>query len=731
MKILFRFFNRLITPTQLTLSDGVKYWQEKLLLNLLFVFVVLGLVTYLPSVALAIKEELWLVVFIDTFLYFLVLLLFLNRDISFIIRAVSLLIVCYTLGIVLIVVVGPFGAGPVWLFFFPILTGILLSKKMAFGSLLINALTLISIGMIIHLHLIGSIGPFNFAPWYIVSGNPIEKWIVICLNFMLLNIIATLSITAILKGLQESMIDLSTSEKKYRQIFENIQDVYFETRFDGTIVEVSPSIEKVSLYKTEELKGKSLLNFYNDLDQREKAILELSKTGTLKDHEIHFKDKDENVIICSINARLLTGEDNTPIGSIGILRDLSLQKAMEKEKKGLEEQLNRAQKMEALGLLAGGVAHDLNNILSGIVTYPELLSMDLDKDDPMKKGLDIIQSSGQRAAQIVQDLLTLSRRGVISRETLNLNDLILNFMRTPEYKKILSFHPNIHIEKQITANIPFLKGSSIHLQKTLMNLIINAAESQLGEGQIIIRTLNRHLDKPIKGYDQVEIGDYIVLSVEDKGTGISPEDLKRIFEPFFTKKVMGRSGTGLGMAVVWGTVQDHEGYIDIISEFNKGTIFDLYFPICTNEVIMPSKPFVLNDLMGNGERILIVDDMPNQRQIASLALERLGYQTTVMESGEAAIKYLKKQDAQLILLDMIMEPGINGLETYRKILEFKPHQKALIASGYSQTHQVNDTLELGASGYLKKPYTIEKIGAAVKSALSENIDSDTIPHVSK
>jgi len=228
--------------------------------------------------------------------------------------------------------------------------------------------------------------------------------------------------------------------------------------------------------------------------------------------------------------------------------------------------------------LAGGVAHDLNNILSGIVTYPELLAMNLDKDDPLKKSLGIIQSSGYRAAEIVQDLLTLSRRGVITREVLNLNDLVSNFLLTPEYKKILSFHPNIFVEKQIDAATPFLKGSSVHLQKTLMNLISNAAEAQPDGGIIRIKTQNRLLNNPIKGYDQVEAGNYVVLSVKDNGIGIDPEDLKRIFEPFFTKKIMGRSGTGLGMSVVWGTVQDHEGYIDIISNADKGTTFDLYFP---------------------------------------------------------------------------------------------------------------------------------------------------------
>lgn len=251
-----------------------------------------------------------------------------------------------------------------------------------------------------------------------------------------------------------------------------------------------------------------------------------------------------------------------------------------------------------------------------------------------------------------------------------------------------------------------------------MNLISNAAEAQISGGQIIIRTLNRHLSKPVKGYDRVETGNYIVLSVEDKGTGISPEDLSHIFEPFFTKKVMGRSGTGLGMAVVWGTVQDHEGYIDIISTPGKGTVFDLYFPICADEAVTPAEKLVPADYMGNNEKILIIDDQPEQRQIAGATLKKLGYQAFAVESGEAAVEYLKDHEADLIVLDMIMEPGMNGLETFREIIKFKPGQKAIIASGYSKTQQVNDVMELGAGGYIKKPYTIEKIGIAVKTELA-------------
>ena len=183
---------------------------------------------------------------------------------------------------------------------------------------------------------------------------------------------------------------------------------------------------------------------------------------------------------------------------------------------------------------------------------------------------------------------------------------------------------------------------------------------------------------------------------------------------------MGRSGTGLGMAVVWGTVQDHKGYIDVISSLGNGTRFDLYFPITTEPPRIRPEALEIDRILGNKETILVVDDISHQRKIASTTLRRLGYEVITLPSGEEAIQYLKTNEADLLLLDMIMDPGIDGLETFRRIQEFKPNQKAIIASGFSQTSQVKDVMALGAGQYIKKPYTIEKIGLAVKKELSRS-----------
>ena len=262
-------------------------------------------------------------------------------------------------------------------------------------------------------------------------------------------------------------------------------------------------------------------------------------------------------------------------------------------------------------------------------------------------------------------------------------------------------------------------GSPVHLSKTVMNLVSNAAEAMAEGGKISISTENKYIDRPISNYDDVEEGDYVLLTVSDVGTGIEAEEIGKIFEPFYTKKVMGRSGTGLGMAVVWGTVKDHKGYIHVESELKKGTTFKLYFPITRKEKTEDQKSKDFFDYMGNGETILVVDDVEEQREIAAKILSQLGYSVKTVSRGEEAIQFLSKETVNLIILDMIMPPGIDGLETYERIIAIRPNQKAIIASGFSETNRVKKTQQLGAGTYVRKPYTIEKIGLAVKSELKK------------
>ena len=395
------------------------------------------------------------------------------------------------------------------------------------------------------------------------------------------------------------------------------------------------------------------------------------------------------------------------------------QKKAEEERNEMEALLRRAEKMEALGVLAGGVAHDLNNVLGILTGYSELLLMEIPPDSPWREPIVNIHQSGQRGAAIIQDLLTLGRRGVTVSEVVNLTEVVSNCLQTPAFHELKAGHPDVRFRIELDPELLNMKGSPIHLSKSVMNLIGNALESISGQGEVVIRTENRYLDRPTRGYAEIPEGDYVVLEVSDTGRGISPIDIEKIFEPFYTKKVMGRSGTGLGLTVVWGTVKDHNGYIDVRSVEEEGSRFTLYFPITREELTTRPQQLSPASYRGRGEFLLVVDDVDEQRQLAAEMLKRLGYRVAAVSSGEEAVSFLKTHKADLVILDMIMDPAMDGLDTYRSILKIHPGQKAIIVSGFSETERVTEAQALGVGSYVRKPYLMETIGQAIRQELDK------------
>ena len=423
-----------------------------------------------------------------------------------------------------------------------------------------------------------------------------------------------------------------------------------------------------------------------------------------------------NMVLRS-QVRKRTQELNTK--NQALINEIERRKTVELETRKLEKKLQQAQKMKAIGTLAGGVAHDLNNILSGIVSYPDLILMDLPENSSLIEPILTIQESGKKAAAIVQDLLTLARRGVSVSEVVNLSDIINEYLISPQLDKLKSYHPEVEIESNLDSALLNIMGSPVHLSKTVMNLVSNAVEAMPDGGKVDIKAENKYIDTPISGYEDVEEGDYVVLTVSDTGIGIASDEINRIFEPFYTKKIMGRSGTGLGMAVVWGTVKDHKGYIHVKSDEGKGTSIKLFFPVTRKPFSSNESPNSFESYRGDGESILVVDDVKEQRKIASKLLTNLGYSVQTVGSGKEAVEYLGSNPTDLIVLDMLMPPGIDGLETYEKIISRHPGQRAIIASGYSETNRVKKAQGLGAGIYVKKPYTLEKIGLAVRAELNK------------
>jgi len=523
----------------------------------------------------------------------------------------------------------------------------------------------------------------------------------------------------------KSFQQIQESEKKYRELVENANSIIMRRDIEGNITFFNEFAQNLFGFTEKEILGKSLEGtiFPNTkstkiyLDNLLSLLKHTPEKPIINENESVLRNGKKVWIAWTYRPIFDSGGDFKEILCIGT--DITELKRAEQEKRDLEVRLQRAQKMEAIGTLAGGVAHDLNNILSGIVSYPELLLMDIPQDSPLRKPILTIQKAGERAAAIVQDLLTLARRGVITTKVVNLNSIISEYLKSPEFENLRMHHPNVHIKTDFETNLLNILGSPVHLTKTIMNLVTNAAEAISDLGEIVLSTKNRYIDKSLNGFDKIKQGDYVILCVRDTGIGIPEEDLERIFEPFYTKKVMGKSGTGLGMAVVWGTVKDHKGYIDVRSADGKGTDFTIYFPVIRQELATDQSIVTMNDVMGKGESILVVDDVEDQREIASKILMKLGYSVLSVSSGEEAVDYMKHHSADLLVLDMIMEPGIDGLDTYKKILEIHPNQKAIITSGFSETDRVKEAQRLGATSYIKKPYLLEKIGKVVRDELNK------------
>ena len=735
---------RMVSPSTEE-KGGLFYWRVRILFAILFAGVLLGFIVIIPVTALVIKERLWALGIIDGGACLTGVVLLFSRRLRYETRAAITLLIPYAIGLAIIISTGLLSGGPAWLFTFAVLVGILLGSRAAIMALTVNAVTLTIIGWLMSSGRFGQAFPFFNTP---------EAMIVAGVNFIFLNAITAISVTVLVKGLvathqkERDLTDylesershlveakkeleleveerkqteqaLQASEKRYCGLIGNITDFIYSHDLEGRFVTVNRAAAETLGYAIEDLIGHPISDYMlpeHGEAFKEGYVAQINEKGSLDGVTIYVAKDGSNHYI-EYRSVLVKQEGLEPFVT-GSGRDITEKILSERKVQSLQEQLQRSQKMEALGLMAGGIAHDLNNILSGIVSYPELLLMDLPEDSPLRKPIKTIQESGMRAADVVADLLTVARGVATAKEVTSLNALIKEYLNSAEHQKLAATHPSVTFKIEIDPDLLNMICSTIHIKKTLMNLVTNASEAIEGSGIVAISTTNQYLDEPLKGYGDGRIGEYAVLAVSDDGFGITPGDLERIFEPFYTKKVMGRSGTGLGLAVVWNTVQDHKGYINVKSG-HKGTVFELYFPVTRQAVATEKETVPLEDYLGHGEKILVIDDEERQREIACGMLTKLRYNAEAVSSGEEAIAYLKEHAADLIVLDMVMPKGMNGRETYEEIIKICPGQKAIIASGFSESEEVKMAQKSGAGNYIKKPYILEKIGLAVKGELEK------------
>ena len=523
-------------------------------------------------------------------------------------------------------------------------------------------------------------------------------------------------IKTIEKALRHNQLtrELRTSQER----FKILADASWEgivIHDNGRLIEANNQFLSMFGYSFDELAGKmflekilvasSLIQVKRNIQDEvfgSHEIIAVRRDGTIFPAEV----KSQRIEFLGIPARVCA------------IRDMSERIKAEEEKLELQRKLAKANKLEALGLMAGSVAHDLNNILSAIVSYPDLLLSQMDPADRYYREIGKIQEAGKRAAAVVTDLVVLARSGLATTTVENINEIILNHLNSIEYNERLARYPESVIRTSLQENLANTPCSPPHIHKILMNLIGNALEASGPAGEIRISTANCRFTHPVPDIDKPRgAGDFVKITIADNGPGISKNDQDHIFDPFYSTKVMGKSGTGLGLAIVWNTVREHGGWIEV-KDNNPGAAFEIYLPATDEKKSSPEMPG--NDLcpIGRGEKILLIDDQPEQNETMARLLKSLGYTTLSAGSGEEGLALLKNQPVDLVLLDMMMGEGLNGRETYERILQIRPGQKAIIISGYAKSEDVSQARILGISSFLEKPVTRAQIGRTIKKVLA-------------
>lgn len=518
------------------------------------------------------------------------------------------------------------------------------------------------------------------------------------------------------KGLQHNRLEseLRVSEQKFATLSEAAWEGII-IHENGRIVEANSQFLQMFGYSHEEMLAGIALNNIFALSSREVAsqFTDRETNGSCEVIGLHKNNREFPVEIKSRPITYL----NKP-RRVCAIRDISERVKAEQEKLGLQTKLAKASKLNALGLMAGSVAHDLNNILSGIVSYPDLLLLQMGESDKYYKQIKKIQSAGKRAAAVVADLVTIARGGVSKKTVENVNDVILDHLSSLEHLEHLANYPTAVVQTKLHKSLNNCCCSPQHLKKILLNLIGNSLEVVGKKGIIKLTTENCRFSHPLaKNATEGQESDYIKLTISDNGPGIKQEDIEYIFDPFYTTKVMGKSGTGLGLSIVWNIVQDHNGWIEI-KDNKPGAVFEIYLPATHDAVCPLPKNLGAESLKGNGEIILLIDDQYEQNEIIEKALKKMGYKTYSVTSGEEGISFLESQRVDLVLLDMMMGDGLNGRETYEKILKIHPQQKAIIISGYAKSEEILKAKNLGVSDFIEKPVTISKIGTAIRQSLA-------------
>jgi two-component system, cell cycle sensor histidine kinase and response regulator CckA len=497
-------------------------------------------------------------------------------------------------------------------------------------------------------------------------------------------------------------------EEVYRSLINSSADAIIIYDMDGFCNYVSPSFTETFGWRLTELKGKRI-EFVPESEKEAtmRHIHNLIDNGIpCQNFETKRYRKDGQLLAVSLSASRYKDHDGNSAGMLVVIRDIS-------EKKRLEAQFWQAQKMKAVGTLAGGVAHDFNNLLMGIQGRVSLMLMEVDSEHPFCQHLKEIEEYIKSAAGLARQLLSFARGGKYEVKPANPNEIVAQsahmFGRT---RKEIAIHQNYQ------QDIWTVDMDRSQIEQVLLNLYLNAWHAMSEGGELYISTENVDLDEAYVSPYEVKPGHYVKISVTDTGAGMDKETLERIFEPFFTTKEMGR-GTGLGLATVYGIIKNHGGFVNVYSEKGHGTTFNQYLPASDKQVSEEPEP--IENLLEGKETILLVDDEELIIETVKELLTNIGYDTLVALGGRDAIAvYEKNKDhIHMVILDLIM-PDMGGGAVYDRLKEIKPDVKVLLSSGYSIGGAAQEMLDRGCNDFIQKPFNLSRLSQKIRKLLDQD-----------
>ena len=721
-------------------------WRERIFFAIFLTVILMAIVPYISSALGVIQEKKWATLVVYTLGYLSVIVILLLRRIPFQIRVMIGLGTFYSIGLTSLITLGLIGSGRMWLFAFSIITSLLLGLRAGFVTLAINTVTLFILGYLL------AKGQLQ---WAAEISDPMRIWTIVSITFILLNTIATVSLGVLVNALEKNILqgqkmtlaltttneqleldhrkrrlaekELIQSQKKLTQAIQGNSIPTFIIDNNHIVTHWNKACESLLGFSEAEMLGtKKHLTFFHSVEKPTlgDAIIDGKTEQELKTiykEKIHKSNLTEGAyevedfypglgqrgkwLYCA--AAPLRDQDHNIIGAIETIQDLT-------ERKNTEEQLRQAQKMESVGRLAGGVAHDYNNALSVIIGFTELAMDTTDPSQPLYENLNEVLNAAKRATNITRQLLAFARKQAITPQVIDLNENIKNMLKM--LQRLIG--ENINLTWLPGEDLWPIKIDPTQIDQILANLCVNARDAINGVGEITIETDTVVLDASYCADHYGFIpGAFVTLVLSDNGCGMDKKILDNIFEPFFTTKTADK-GTGLGLAMVYGIVKQNNGFINVYSEPGTGTTVKIFLPPHEGHVIKTPEDRLEEIQTGHNETILIVEDDPPILRLTQQILGGLGYTILTAETPEKAMQQVEKcsGEIQLLVTDVIM-PQMNGRELATQLRTICPNLKCLFMSGYTANVIAHHGVLDKRAYFVQKPFSKQDLAKTVRKAL--------------